>query len=797
MEHTSLPSNCSGHSVKIPLLATEEYDRGDFLTYPDRAGWREAISERTWKRDPNPFIQTWLFFGLISTIFGRKATFREFTLADSSGSIITTEPLQDRHKWCIDTTKQKYLRQRDLERAITCLREARKMFYTFLQMSFMWEIVPELALSISTTGEFLHEIVFDAFLGIIPINPADGSIFTVKFVPRSDCWNTDSFTTREIADSLAKFSSFTNQDWGNRSGNSYPYKQMREKGWCKKKAFRCMAMFSGTAAYFASHFDNPSSRRDHSLCTHIICSANNLDESRYQTLHTQQECICEHVGASEADLSSILANKFFPVVGTVDGRGDNAVLSLKEFYPGMRFVAISHVWSDGFGNPNANSLPHCQLSHIGELARQLCGTDSCHEIPFWIDTICCPVQSGKAQDLAITKMKDTYSSAEWVLVIDSWLTSQTVGGLPDGEILLKIACSNWNERLWTLQEGIIARKLAFQFRDTVFQDFGRAVEEIWAHPEPTCRGLRGTLLSAYGYLYGLKNMGEREENEKLLTLRDTLKFRDTSVPSDEALCLGTLLGYDLSPIVGAAKEDRMRVFWSTFTRIPSQFVFGGGERLHQKGYGWAPKTLRHLYVNGAQMPDSPFCYLMRAAQSLPSSPSRILGLQVHATGFLLTASRHALWDTFVFFDVEGNLYGAECNPRLSGFPAESSTADPSAPRGRQERVNPWGKVGKLSPKCIAIISAYSSDLTGRFPVDDAYNALLVAVYKQRDEILVTKFVRPVHLSFEKEPAFIQLRRFELSSASAKERSGSCVLDEDCIWIISGARSVRNQAWLIT
>lgn len=32
--------------------------------------------------------------------------------------------------------------------------------------------------------------------------------------------------------------------------------------------------------------------------------------------------------------------------------------------PDTRYVAISHVWADGLGNPMGNSLPTCQLSYI-------------------------------------------------------------------------------------------------------------------------------------------------------------------------------------------------------------------------------------------------------------------------------------------------------------------------------------------------------------------------------------------------------------------------------------------------
>jgi len=58
------------------------------------------------------------------------------------------------------------------------------------------------------------------------------------------------------------------------------------------------------------------------------------------------------------------------------------------------YVAISHVWSDGLGNAIANTLPWCQLQRIQGLVDALYQdtAGNQHPVPFWMDTLCVPVE---------------------------------------------------------------------------------------------------------------------------------------------------------------------------------------------------------------------------------------------------------------------------------------------------------------------------------------------------------------------------------------------------------------------
>jgi hypothetical protein len=95
-------------------------------------------------------------------------------------------------------------------------------------------------------------------------------------------------------------------------------------------------------------------------------------------------------------------------------------------------------------------------------------------VPFWIDTLCVPVGEKNhypggdtKRDLrkeAIRQMAEIYRQGDRVLVLDSFiLTLPRSADVVDK--YLRIHLSTWHHRLWTMQEGQLASRLFFQFRD--------------------------------------------------------------------------------------------------------------------------------------------------------------------------------------------------------------------------------------------------------------------------------------------------------------------------------------------
>jgi hypothetical protein len=65
--------------------------------------------------------------------------------------------------------------------------------------------------------------------------------------------------------------------------------------------------------------------------------------------------------------------------------------------------------------------------------------------------------------MAVKKLGLVYERAEHVLVLDASLMSYNFRNLDVAEQIVRVFTSSWTRRLWTLQEGAIARSLYFQF----------------------------------------------------------------------------------------------------------------------------------------------------------------------------------------------------------------------------------------------------------------------------------------------------------------------------------------------
>ncbi|PGH18802.1 hypothetical protein AJ79_00215 [Helicocarpus griseus UAMH5409] len=238
-------------------------------------------------------------------------------------------------------------------------------------------------------------------------------------------------------------------------------------GWCPGEATVLHNKFiHSTSLYIVGGFDRHSLNKDHSRCSKDECVANNIDESVYKTKHVSDDCNCAHVGEANDNhpsASQLLREGSIPVIKVYSSgsRSRGKVTISVQDYTKAPYVAISHVWSDGLGNANANTLPRCQLRRLQGYVNCLY-PKSFHPVPFWIDTICVPLER-QVRKTAIRRMGQTYKNADSVLVIDSWLNQTGLDG-PRAVDLLKVKSCTWTQRLWTLQEALLAQANQLYFQ---------------------------------------------------------------------------------------------------------------------------------------------------------------------------------------------------------------------------------------------------------------------------------------------------------------------------------------------
>jgi len=167
----------------------------------------------------------------------------------------------------------------------------------------------------------------------------------------------------------------------------------------------------------------------------------------YVNRHVQDQCSCGLVHVPYDKLIKVLQKGQTPLIDIKFSSGGEIELVIHPMSASSIYIAISHVWSDGLGNPLSNALPRCQLSKIDKYVQSIQDKDFslCPSILrkrplFWMDTLCIPAVEEDLRYECINKMNMIYSAAKSVLVLDGALQKIQREGSTSNEILAQILC---------------------------------------------------------------------------------------------------------------------------------------------------------------------------------------------------------------------------------------------------------------------------------------------------------------------------------------------------------------------
>ena len=387
--------------------------------------------------------------------------------------------------------------------------------------------------------------------------------------------------------------------------NSFHTEKMKaamvSANWCPNDISRLTDKFATTQLlYFFSKMKKPAGVAKHQKCTTKCCFAHSMNLSQHRTRHCEactDESECKDISIDHQPVENILLSGALPLLRITTKKNEPSKVTVELTSSGTEmphYIAISHVWADGLGNAEANSLPNCQLLRLGKMLDPFAEAG---RRPFvWLDTLCCPVEPG-AKNLALLQMRRTYAKAHKTLILDSALYNYDSQGLSAAELQARILTCGWMRRLWTLQESALASDPWVQFKDgplslTLMFDrlkklhdenlnHRRLVQEMWLDSKPLT-------LSQYHSPTGFP---------ELWLLDRALSHRNTTVALDEALCIATLMNLDVSKILPSSNEDeRMCKIWDLLASsnnglLPCKMIFLEGVKLERRGYRWAPSTL--------------------------------------------------------------------------------------------------------------------------------------------------------------------------------------------------------------
>ena len=165
-----------------------------------------------------------------------------------------------------------------------------------------------------------------------------------------------------------------------------------ENGWCprERKIINDLVEGDKCVLFLCAQLDRRDDQTRHSSCNEKMCYAYQVDNATYKTRHVRPDCRCEFIGfgRSQTGGAQSAISKAVMKVTSQESRFpkklnsapmilyQNGELRIVEISPmvaeagrlikpfGNRYVAISHVWADGMGNPHSNDLPRCQVERL-------------------------------------------------------------------------------------------------------------------------------------------------------------------------------------------------------------------------------------------------------------------------------------------------------------------------------------------------------------------------------------------------------------------------------------------------
>lgn len=263
--------------------------------------------------------------------------------------------------------------------------------------------------------------------------------------------------------------------------------------------------------------------KDHraSGCDKFECKACHIDEETYQTQHVDNCSGCKYITASQEELCAILKKGRIPIVQVRSIDQDETIVPLLEAELGDPYIAFSHVWSDGLGNPSTSAIPQCQFKRLSDFCLRV------GEQNFWLDTLCVPLQPKDSRKAAIRLMRRTYENASKVVVLDKWLMQHEAASSSNLELLMRVTLCGWARRLWTFQEGTLNKWFSVVFSDDIVDLDAIAKRLQLGEDDPSVLPVLRTLTAKYDEIPTLRLDKVQNTRERLDLVAKCLQFRST------------------------------------------------------------------------------------------------------------------------------------------------------------------------------------------------------------------------------------------------------------------------------
>lgn len=599
--------------MEVPFVASIPWDGGDFETFPSRNGFPQHPNGNIDMRNHSTeelccLMQSWLYFGFLECLLGQRIdrdSFVKQSRASSDGLL----------RLVVDSTP--------LEQLL-----GRRLRISWRAFRWFFERRPKSLLSLfNRNREMLDH--FEAHFGLYSGVNVSEIMFSCEILLET-IMNLFYNRPEEVPSSIIHKSS--NKSAG--VGTRLLMQKMKVAGWCDAELSELSLSSTATKLFYVSQLSRPKIHGlTHDACTELQCSANNVDQLNYTNRHVEDGCSCGMISVPQDELIDILRSGKIPLVQIIALPHGKIQLRVQPAQASTRYTAISHVWSDGLGNPTSNSLYHCQLEMISKTLRSIPNksklgdyfTITQNDI-FWMDTLCIPpaIEHKDLRMASINKMAAIYVGAAKVLVLDRGLQQIRIAACESNEILAHIVYCAWNRRCWTLQEGALGNPTIFLFADGVvdpssynavtpfcmnefpsqyrntlhFNSLWSINVGLWETPKVyginenisielndqlrvSCLEFLSTSwkVKGFGYYDPFDSSPVLNRTDAFVTIWNALRGRTTTKAEDLYAILSNLVDLDTSIISSEIEEERLWTIMCSLEYLPLALLFNTGPRI--------------------------------------------------------------------------------------------------------------------------------------------------------------------------------------------------------------------------
>lgn len=387
--------------------------------------------------------------------------------------------------------------------------------------------------------------------------------------------------------------------------------EMFEKGWCPHQ-IRYLSRRYGSKGLelFADLYEDRKLLRPED---HRPCSQKKRCIAYNKTKHTA-ECPgggCYMVKVPYGDLVQVIQRGGIPLLSIQEHSDTEVSLHVHERHFRSDYTTFSHVWADGLGNPKENALPFCQI----KLLQSLLSHDTVNEANtwikymdntiygwpsikmFWIDTLCIPTKDSILRSQCIDAMSSIYAGSSRVFVLDKELMETPIRRRHRvtnvSDCLIRIACSVWMCRSWTLQEAILPGQCLFLFANgDIFQPASTTIDPDANLSPGSYTMSRQFIKKTTLRIISADRESSPEDIHSFTSIWNNLVGRSTTQREDLYIVLASCLGFKLRQFRDIPTlEEKIKHIIFSYSELPLSLFFNKGPRLRsasQHNNRWVP-----------------------------------------------------------------------------------------------------------------------------------------------------------------------------------------------------------------